>query len=101
MSFDLNEDFFINATCSPAVHWREAPIGGCLYKKLLDLFCPFANISLKRNLNAVEKGYFLLQSVMFCQTKKIYAPICGEKRCCRPRIRFGRTAMMAIKFYLL
>jgi hypothetical protein len=27
-----------------------------LYKKLLDLFSPFANISLKHNLNAVEKG---------------------------------------------
>jgi hypothetical protein len=51
-----------------------------LYKKLLDLFLPFANISLKPNLNAVEMGYFLLQCVVFSQEMKIDGLICGEKR---------------------
>jgi hypothetical protein len=46
-------------SCSPATYRRKAPIGGCLYKKLLDLL--FAHISLKCNLDAVEKGYYLIQ----------------------------------------
>jgi hypothetical protein len=33
--------------CSPAADQRFAPIGGCLCKKQLDLFVPFANISKK------------------------------------------------------
>jgi hypothetical protein len=43
---------------APAAYQRKAPIGSCLYKKLSDLFSPFVNISLKRNLNTVGKGYF-------------------------------------------
>jgi hypothetical protein len=46
--------------CSPAAYRRFAPIGCCLHKKLLDLFSPFANIFVKCNLKAVEKGSFLL-----------------------------------------
>jgi hypothetical protein len=33
------------ATFSPAADRRFAPMGRCLYKKLLDLFSPFANAS--------------------------------------------------------
>jgi hypothetical protein len=40
----------------PAAYRLEVPIGGRLQKKQFDLFCPFASISLKRHLNAVEKG---------------------------------------------
>jgi hypothetical protein len=36
--------------------WSRSP-AGCFYKKLLDLSFPFAKISFKRNLNAVEKAY--------------------------------------------
>jgi hypothetical protein len=64
---------------SPAAYRRKAPISGCLYKKLFDMFFPFANISLKRNLNAVEKGYLLLQYVIFYQKLTIDDSICGEK----------------------
>jgi hypothetical protein len=74
---------------SPAACWRFAPIGGCLYRKLLDRFFPFANISLKRNLNTVEKGYFLPQYILFCQKMKINGFICREKRCRQPRVTFG------------
>jgi hypothetical protein len=48
-------------SCSSAAYLPFAPIGGCVYKKLLDLFFPFANISLECNFNAVEKRSFLLQ----------------------------------------
>jgi hypothetical protein len=43
---------------SPAAYRRFAPIGGGLYKKLLDLSFPFENISLNRNVDAREKGHF-------------------------------------------
>jgi hypothetical protein len=39
----------IMATYLPAAYRHFAPVGGCLYKKLLELFFPFANISLKYN----------------------------------------------------
>jgi hypothetical protein len=47
------------STCLPAAYWRFAPIGGCLYKKQLDLFVPFASICFKRNLNAIAIEYFV------------------------------------------
>jgi hypothetical protein len=34
-------------------------MGGCLYKRQLDLFVPFASISLNRNLNAIAIEYFV------------------------------------------
>jgi hypothetical protein len=74
---------------SPAAYRRFAPIGGYFYKKLFDLFVPSTNISLKRNLNTVEKEYFLLQYILFCQKMKIDGSICREKRDCRPRLAFG------------
>jgi hypothetical protein len=46
---------------------------------LLGLFLPFAIISLKHNLNAVEKGYLLLQYVRFSQKMKTDGFICREK----------------------
>jgi hypothetical protein len=46
------------ANCSPVAHRRFTPIGGCLYNKWPDLFSPFANVSLKHNLNVVEMGRF-------------------------------------------
>jgi hypothetical protein len=46
---------------------------------LFGLVFLFVNISLKRNLNPVEKGYFLLQYVMFCQKKKTDGSLCGKK----------------------
>jgi hypothetical protein len=55
---------------SPVANRREAPIGGCVYKKLLDMFCPFANISLERNLNAVEKRYFEYNMSYFTRKEK-------------------------------
>jgi hypothetical protein len=64
---------------SPAPYRRLAPTGGCIYKKLFELVFPFANISLKRDLNAAEKGRFLLQYVLFSQKKKIDGSIRGEK----------------------
>jgi hypothetical protein len=67
---------------------------------LLNLFFPFAILSLNSNLNAVEKGYFLLQYVVFSQKMKIDDSICGEKRNCRPRTTFGRTATMVVMFCL-
>jgi hypothetical protein len=36
----------------------NSPNTSCLYKKQLDVFSPFANISFKRNLNTIEKGCF-------------------------------------------
>jgi hypothetical protein len=48
-------------------------------KKLLDLVFAFANISLKRDLNAVEKGYFLPHHVIFSQKMKTDGSLCGEK----------------------
>jgi hypothetical protein len=66
--------------CSPSAYRREAPIGGWLYKKLLNLFFPLANISFKPNLNTVEKGYFMLQYVIFCQKMKIDGSICAGER---------------------
>jgi hypothetical protein len=66
----LNRDECISGRSdifSPAICRRFAPIDGCLYMKQLDLFLPFANISL----NAAENGYFLLQHVRFCQKIKI------------------------------
>jgi hypothetical protein len=35
-------------SCSPATYLREAPIGGCCYKKLLDLFWRIFNILRKK-----------------------------------------------------
>jgi hypothetical protein len=49
-----------DAPCSPAAHRRSASIGGSLCKKMLDLLSPFANIALKRIVNAAEKGYFAI-----------------------------------------
>jgi hypothetical protein len=43
---------------SPAAYRRSAPIRGCLYKKLLGLFCPFAAISLKHKLNVIKEDTF-------------------------------------------
>jgi hypothetical protein len=40
------------------ISFHQPPIG-CLYKKQLDLFFPFASISLKGNLNAIAIGRFL------------------------------------------
>jgi hypothetical protein len=62
--------------------FHQPPIARCLYKKLLELFFPFANISLKPNFNAIQRGYFLLQYVIFYQKMKIDGSICGEKRYC-------------------
>jgi hypothetical protein len=42
--------------CSTAAYRRKAPICGCVHKKLLNLFSPFANIFLKCN----RKGRLLL-----------------------------------------
>jgi hypothetical protein len=55
---------------SPAADRHCAPIDGCLYKKLFDLFFPFANASLNHHLKAIEMGYFLLQYVIFSQKRK-------------------------------
>jgi hypothetical protein len=44
--------------------------GGCLHKKLLDLISPFANISLKRNLNAMEKECFCYNMSYFASKEK-------------------------------
>jgi hypothetical protein len=74
-----------------------APIGGDLEKNWLDLFSLFVNIPLKRNLNAVKR-HVLLQYVIFCQQVRTYGSVCGEKRSCRPKIEFGRTATIAIMF---
>jgi hypothetical protein len=63
-------------SCSAAAYRRFAPINGCLYKKHLDMFSPFASISAKTDLNAVEKGYFSLQYVIFCQKMKIDGFVC-------------------------
>jgi hypothetical protein len=57
--------YFRTLTFSPDAYRHFAPTGGCLYKELLDLYFPFVNISLKPNLNAVEKGYLLRQYVIF------------------------------------
>jgi hypothetical protein len=43
---------------SPAAYWRSAPIGGCLHKKQLNRFFPFAIISSKCGLNATTMGSF-------------------------------------------
>jgi hypothetical protein len=40
---------FPSVPCSPAAYPRFALIRGCLYKKLLEVFSPFINISLKHN----------------------------------------------------
>jgi hypothetical protein len=64
---------------SPAAYCRKALIGGCLYQKLLDLFFPFANISLKRHLNAAEKRRFLPQYVIFSQKIRTDGSLCGKK----------------------
>jgi hypothetical protein len=46
---------------------------------LLDLFCRFVSVSLKRDLNAVEEESFLPQYIIFCQKMKTDGSICGEK----------------------
>jgi hypothetical protein len=84
-------------TFSPAADQHFAPIGRCLEKKMLSLF-PFANISLKYNLNAVEMGYFLLSDIIFSQKMKTDGSLCGEKGYRRPRITLGRTATISIMF---
>jgi hypothetical protein len=68
--------------CYPAKRLPQScipPIGDCLYKKLLNLFYPFANVSLKRNLSATENGYILLQYVVSSQKMKIDGSMCGRK----------------------
>jgi hypothetical protein len=82
----------------PAAYRRFAPTRGCLSKNLLGLFFPFVNISLKCNLKAIEKGWFLLQYVRFYEKMKIDDSICGDKRYCRPRITFGRTVTISTMF---
>jgi hypothetical protein len=42
----------------------------------------------------------LLQHAIFCQKTKIDGPVCRDKRCFRPGITFGRTATIAIMFWL-
>jgi hypothetical protein len=59
--------------------FHQPPIGGCLDKNLLDVFSRFVNIHLKHNLNAVEKGYFLLQDVRFSQKRK-HMVLTAEKK---------------------
>jgi hypothetical protein len=44
----------LNTIYSPAAYRREAPIRGCLYKKLLDLFCK-NGISLERKESSISK----------------------------------------------
>jgi hypothetical protein len=60
-----NSAAYFYASYSAAAYQRKAPIGGCLEKKLPDLFRLFTNISLKQNLNAAEKGYFWLHMSYF------------------------------------
>jgi hypothetical protein len=74
---------------SAAAYRRFAPIGDCLYKKLLELFSPFANSSVKADWNSIEKGYFLLKYFIFSQKKKTGGSICGGERYSRPKITFG------------
>jgi hypothetical protein len=45
-------------------------IGGCLDKKFFDLSLPFANISLNRNLNAIEKRQFCHNMSYFTRKRK-------------------------------
>jgi aspartate/tyrosine/aromatic aminotransferase len=35
---------------------REAPVGGCVHKRQLNMFFPFAGISVKTDLNLIEQG---------------------------------------------
>jgi hypothetical protein len=69
-----------NPSCPAAADRSFAPISRCLYKKIAQPVFSFANISLKPNLDTVEKGYFLLQYVMFSQKMKIDVSVCGEKK---------------------
>jgi hypothetical protein len=68
-----------NLPCSPAAYRRKAPMGGCLYKKLRELFFPLANLSAKIDSNSIGKGYFLLQYVIFSQKMKMGGSIYREK----------------------
>jgi hypothetical protein len=76
---------------------HQPPIGAL--SEIARLFSPLVNISLKRNLHTVEKGYFLLQYGTVSQKIKINGYVCGEQRDGSPRITFGRTATIAIIFY--
>jgi hypothetical protein len=59
-------------SCSPAAYRREAPIGSCVRKKWLGLFFLFANIPLKRNLNAMEKGRFATMCHILLENENIW-----------------------------
>jgi hypothetical protein len=58
------------ASCSPGPYRRNAPIGGCPYQKLFDLFFPFANIYSKRNLNTVKSDAFWCNMSHFTRKSK-------------------------------